>query len=582
MGMRFHVSAWVKAEERRPLACRRCWECSIFASRVHSGFLWRLLGVLVIVSSVTAQSSLDAAYEALSKRLTVSAQRHLQAALGEKDSLIRAEAALLQGILAIQGGREKEALSAWYLASQLAPGHPVAAEATFHRAHLLFRQRKDWSAALYLLRSLIESAATPPDLRAAAEDRLRYFAYGEADAGFLWAYMSQGAASLAPYLGEALLYHLRQACLWHPWRLFLRSYAEACGTPPTTENVDSLLAALPPETLRVAILLPFMASSQGGLAPMLEFWQGGVWALERLYSPYAVWEVRVYDTERNPLTLRRLLDSLTRRLPHVLIGEISFSLNQIIADWCQRHAVWHAIPINHAYPNGVYTFPMAVPATCIGENTAYAVRTHLPGRRGILLVEAEDPVSGGYAEGFLRQLYVPTVRVPGTISAFLKRWTTLRDSLMGYDWYGLVISNEEVVGFLLTRLGRDEEPLPTIIGMESWLRFQRVELKDFRRLVLWIPQTYLPDSIQWQALHSYTRELIGTPPTAYQVQGYDVLRAIAHFSAQYSLGQVPAASEPWGGVMNIYQVRPDCKAYRWCLWEYRKGLVAKLSASDGP
>jgi hypothetical protein len=49
-----------------------------------------------------AQSALSQAYEALDKRLTVVAQRHIDAALQDKDSLVRAEAALLKGILAAQ------------------------------------------------------------------------------------------------------------------------------------------------------------------------------------------------------------------------------------------------------------------------------------------------------------------------------------------------------------------------------------------------------------------------------------------------------------------------------------------------
>jgi hypothetical protein len=61
----------------------------------------------------------------------------------------------------------------------------------------------------------------------------------------------------------------------------------------------------------------------------------------------------------------------------------------------------------------------------------------------------------------------------------LKRWNTLKDSLSSYDWYLLAITNEEVASFLLNRLGRDTLPLPLLIGMEDWLRFQRTELKDF-------------------------------------------------------------------------------------------------------
>jgi hypothetical protein len=531
--------------------------------------------------SVYAQSSLDLAYEAIERRLTLAAQRHLEAAMQEKDSLLRAEAALVRGILAFQTGRYRDALSNWYLASKLDSGGPIGAEANFHRAHLLLQSRSDWPSALYLLRTLLESSGTSPDLRAAVENRLRAFAYREADPGFLWAYLSQYPSTiLTPYLAEALAYHLRQSCSWKPWYFLLHWYQQTCATSPISENIDSLLAALPPETLRIAVLLPFM-TSQGGLGPVLNFWQGATWSLPHLRSPYAVWQIQLFDTERNPLTVRKILDSLTRRPPHLLVGDLSYSLNQIIADWCQRHQVWHAIPINKAYPRTAYTFPLSVPADCIGA----LVGTHLSetqaGKRGLILIESDEPTALAYAEGVKRKHYAPTVFVPNTISAMLKRWNTLKDSLSSYDWYLLAITNEEVASFLLNRLGRDTLPLPLIIGMEDWLRFQRTELKDFWRITLWVPQTYLPDSSQWSLLVRWVRDSLGIVVTPFHVYGYEAFQLLGKLSAAYGPDQRPYLPKAWGGLINRYQIPPDCRTYRWVLWEYRRGTITKVAGQDG-
>ncbi len=534
----------------------------------------RWLGVLGLIY---AQSALDLAYEAYEKRLTALAQRHLEAALKEKDSLLRAEAALLRGVINAQAGRHKEALSSWYLASRLDSGGPIGAEATYHRAHLLFRSRPDWPTALYLIRTLLESPNTPPDLRTCAENRLLYFAYREADAGFLWTYLFQNLSSiLAPYLAPALAYHLRQACAWKAWYLFLRVYEKTCGPFPTGESLDSLLASLPPETLRIAVLLPFM-TSQGGLGAVLNFWQGASWALSQNQSPYAVWQIQLLDTERNPTTLRKILDSLAPRPPHILVGDLSYSLNQFIADWCQKHQVWHAIPINKAYPRAPYTFPLTVPAYCAGEIVGTYLSQTQSGKRGIILIESDDPTAAAYAEGIRMKIYAPVIPIPNSISGLLKRWNTLKDSLTGYDWYGLATSNEEMVGFLVNRLGRDVPPLPFIIGMEDWLRFQKIELKDFWRVILWIPQTYLPDSSKWNSLVRQVRSEEGILVTPFHLYGYEAFRMLEPLSADYTPGQPPKLSQVWEGLLNRYQVPPSCPSYRWVLWEYHRGDITKIA-----
>lgn len=534
----------------------------------------RWLGLLGLIC---AQSALDLAYEAYEKRLTASAQRHLEAALKEKDSLIRAEAALLRGVINAQAGRHKEALSNWYLASRLDSGGRIGAEATYHRAHLLFQSRPDWLTALYLIRTLLESPSTPPDLRTCAENRLLHFAYREADPGFLWAYLFQNTSStLVPYLASALAYHLRQTCAWKAWYLLLRFYEKTCGSLPTGENPDSLLASLPPETLRIAVLLPFM-TSQGGLPPVLNFWQGASWALPQNQSPYTVWQIQLFDTERSPLTLQKILDSLAPRPPHILVGDLSYSLNQTIADWCQRYQVWHAIPINKAHPWATYTFPLTVPAHCTGEIIGTYLSQTQPGKRGIILKESDDPAAAAYAEGIRKQIYAPVVSIPSSISGMLKRWSTLKDSLAGYDWYGLATANEEIVGFLLNRLGRDVPPLPLIIGMEDWIRFQKTELKDFWRLILWIPQTYLPDSSKWNPLVRQVRSEEGILVTPFHLYGYEAFRMLESLSADYAPGQPPKLSQVWEGLLNRYQVPPNCHSYRWVLWEYRRGETTKIA-----
>ncbi len=514
-------------------------------------------------------SPLPEAYEALRRGLTLNAQRLLERAREHPDSLVRWEAALLQGTIAARAGRESEALRHWYFVSQQSPHSPLGVEATYRRADLLLRNRSQWAAALYLLRTLLESPFTPPDLRSHVEDRLTHFAYREADLGFLWYYTAEsGESALYPYLAPALSYHLRQACFWPLWRSWHAQQAARCGYPPDSLSWQQLTDSLPTETLRVVLLLPLMASQERN-SPFLEFWQGFELGLTEARSPYAVWQVEVEDSERNPARLQSLFSQWEAAPPHILVGEVSWSLNQLVADFCTRKGIWHAVPINSAVPRRPYTFPLVLPAVCHGEQLAQLIRDSLPTARGAILYEADDPQAVAYVEGFRGQKWVPAYALPSRIADLTRRWATLRDSVKDLDWYFLAVSQEELLGFLLHKMGRDTLQ-PLVIGMESWTNLQHIELKDYWRMRIWVPQSLLPDSAAWEAFSQKVRRYLYQRPTLYHAQGYDAARWLAHLSSAYQRGQLPPQKE-YGGLLNRYLLPPTCSGYRWRLWEYARG-----------
>lgn len=514
-------------------------------------------------------SPLPEVYEALRRGLTLNAQRLLGRAREHPDSLVRQEAALLQGYLAAKGGREKNALSEWYALSQRSPYSPYGMEATFWRAELLLRQHASQPAGLYLLRTLVENPATPPDLRAAVERRLAYFFWRECDLGTLWSYAMEGTPILYPYVLPPLLYHLRQSCGWRLWRLWEAFHARTCGTVPDSLRLDFLTKDAPLETLRVALLLPLMAQQERS-SPFLEFWQGFALGLSESLSPYSTWEVQVEDSERNPIRIQELLSRWALKPPDIIVGEVSWSLNQPIADFCERKGIWHAVPINPAYPARRTSIPLIPSAACVGWQLAdFYKASH--GGRGVLLYEAEDPQGQAIVEGFRRRWWVPAYPLPGSLPELIRRWNTLRDSLGPLDWYGLFLSQEELVGFLLHNIGQKIPDTPLVIGMESWLLFTRTNLKDYRRVRLWVPQSLLPDSAAWSRLVRKVREQYAQRPTLFHAQGYDAARLLSQLSTDYERYRLPVTE--YNGILNTYSVPPACDRYRLRIWEYEQGEI---------
>lgn len=514
-------------------------------------------------------SPLPEAYEALRRGLTLNAQRLLERAREHPDSLVRWEAALLQGTLAARAGRESEALRHWYLLSQQSSTSPLGLEATYRRADLLLRSRSQWSAALYLLRTLLENPYTPPDLRSAVENRLYYFAYRQADLGFLWHYVAEARESaLYAYLAPALSYHLQQACIWPIWRSWQAQVQRVCGSPPDSLTWQQLTDSLPTETLRVVLLLPLMAAQERN-SPFLEFWQGFELGLTEARSPYAVWRIEVEDSERNPARLQALFAQWEVEPPHIIVGEVSWSLNQLIADFCTRKGIWHAVPINPAVPKQAYALPLVMPALCQGEQLARLLRDTLPSAQGVILYEAEDPQAAALVEGFRSQRWAQAYALPSRIGDLTRRWATLRDTIKDPEWYLLAVAQEELLGFLLHKIGRDTLQ-PLVLGMESWNTLQHITLKDYWRLCLWVPQSFLPDSGGWSAFAQKVRQYLYQRPTLYHAQGYDAARWIAHLSTVYQRGQLPVGQEQ-PGLLNRYSLPVSCPSYRWRIWEYVRG-----------
>lgn len=526
------------------------------------GLLW-MIGIGLYAQP---PSPLPEVYDALNRGLTVNAQRLLEQAREHPDSAVRQEAALLQGYLFAKSGREKEALREWYALSQRSPQSIYGMEAAFWRADLLLKQANNREGALYLLRSLIENPTTPPDLRAAVERRLEDFFWRECDLGCLWHYAFYGHPTLYPFVQPALAYQLRQGCYWRLWRLWERFHTETCGELPDTLRLDTLMLDSPIETLRVTLLLPLMAA-QERLSPFIDFWQGFELGLAGGTSPYATWIVRVEDSERNPLRIQELLNEWTTEPPDIIVGEVSWTLNQPIADFCERNGIWHAIPINPAYPRRSTAIPLTPPANCIGSLLADKVAAEgLEG--GILLYEEGDPLAQAMLEGFRLRRWIPAYPVPGNLAGFISRWRALTDSLGMARWYGVFISQEDIVSYFLHALN-SVGGSKLIIGMENWLLFGRTDLRDYRRLRIWVPESLIPDSALWSAFEQKARPQYGKRITFFHAQGYDAANLLTKLSHQYERAHIPQAEYP--GILNLYTIPPACERYRLKIWQYERG-----------
>ncbi|MCS6895342.1 MAG: hypothetical protein NZZ60_04240 [Bacteroidia bacterium] len=510
-------------------------------------------------------SPLPEVYEAIQRGLTVNAQRLLAQAREHPDSLVRQEAALLQGYFALKSGREKDALREWYALSQRKPRSPLIFEASFWRADRLLKSYLTRHSGLYLLRTLLEDPNTPPDLRAAVERRLEYFFWHENDLGSLWGYLIEGNSTLYPYFLPSLLYQMRQSCEWRLWPLWESIYTDRCDSVPDSLRWDSLVRELPPETLRVVLLLPLMANQERS-SPFLEFWRGFEAGLSDVRSLYPVWRIEVEDSERDPLRIQSLLATWDSTPPHVIIGEVSWTLNQTIADFCERKEVWHLVPINPAYPQRRLTVPLTIPGECVGWQLA-DILSKRSLRRGAIFYTSGDPQGKAVAEGFRRRWYAPLFEIPSTLAEMAQTWTALRDSLGKLDWYGLFFSQEDLVNYALHTL-RNLPDTPLVIGLESWGLFKHTNLTDYPRLRIRMPQSFVPDSAEWDSFTKKLRLQHVPRVSFFHAQGYDAAQYLVKLCNDYQRNTPPRGEHK--GILNLYTLPPNCEKYRLIIWEYER------------
>ncbi|MCS6790493.1 MAG: hypothetical protein NZ580_05900 [Bacteroidia bacterium] len=505
------------------------------------------------------------AYQAWERGDTAATLRILQQLREHPTAEVRWEAAYLQGHIAALRGETAEALRHWYFVSQHGAGTDLAREAAYRRADLLLASHKDQEAALYLLRSLIEDTLTAPDLRTAAENRLLYYFFYQADLGTLWHLSEKGHPFFYPYLRRALDYQLRQGCFWEAWKLWQQYFVSACETSATVTDF-----VFPAETLRVVLLLPFMAAQERN-SPFLEFWQGFELGLAESRSVIKTWQVRVVDSERNLSRIQELLKEWDSHPPHIIIGDVSWSINQLIADFCERRCIWHAIPMNPTPLPKSYSFTLLTPASCAGERMGeYLARMRDSLGRGICLYETDEPQVSAYLAGMRRYWNVESYPISSNLSELTRQWSVLRDSVSSKDWYMVAVLREEALGFILHKLGRDTLP-PLVIGMEPWLQLRHTQLKDYWRIRIQVPQMTIIDSVQWYPFARKVRLQYAQRATFFHAQGYDAARAVVRFwNARPSNQSYPIR---YAGILGKFLHPSDCTGYSFRLWQYERGEV---------
>ncbi|MGQ9863508.1 MAG: hypothetical protein ACUVRD_03355 [Bacteroidia bacterium] len=450
-----------------------------------------------------------------------------------------------------EGYPEKALRSLESAARRLPSSHPLQDEISYHKAYFYFESRARWADGLYVLFRLLEKADVSLNLRSEAEKLLMHFLYERADIGFLWNYVFYTASPFVDRVYKALLFRLQQGCYDTLWMLAHQAYQRQCGDTllePRYVPRDSMILE---DTFRLAVLLPFRAGEQRENVAF-QLLQGMEAALEVVQTPFAVWHVGVYDTQRDTQYAYGALNFVNAFKPHLVIGEISYSFNQKLRRLGFASA--QVVPVNAAAPEGDCLTTTHLSAGC----HAQAIARYLLDSMGAnpteiqLIYDASNPIGQAWEANLAKHFYPMTVRLSYSKSNAVSQLRQMPKEMWRKSFLLVPTTSEDHVNIVLVEALR-ESFSGVIVGHSSWLEFPRTYLQDFARsgLRIWIPVEGRWDTLAWQDFRRYFRGRYGVPPSRYHIEGWDIIHWIAEGLKQ---GEYKCPTkQPYRGISDYYQ-----------------------------
>jgi ABC-type branched-subunit amino acid transport system substrate-binding protein len=245
-------------------------------------------------------------------------------------------------------------------------------------------------------------------------------------------------------------------------------------------------------------------------------------------------KISVFDTRGDTTLIGKLLDSLQRFDPDVIIGDIKTGLATAISDWAEKHKVVHLIPRNPVTDlivNKKYTFLVHPSLRVHGAQMArYLVDQE--GKHKFMVFNDRTYFADKFAQGFKNAIsneagvtvvekIVPSKygELQPKLSAELR---AMKDG--GYDAIYAPLANEESAGLLMAKLNYDNMKVE-VAGGPDWETFSVIdqELKASYKLKYSSFYYENNDSVAYEGLYRHCLQTYSYRPSMNTVQGYDIM-----------------------------------------------------------
>jgi ABC-type branched-subunit amino acid transport system substrate-binding protein/tetratricopeptide (TPR) repeat protein len=267
----------------------------------------------------------------------------------------------------------------------------------------------------------------------------------------------------------------------------------------------------------------------------LEMLEGMMMALDSLGKQVGKQiNVRAFDTRGDTTLIPRLLDSLSRFSPDVIIGDVKTGLASAISDWAEKNKVVHLIPRNpltDLIVNKKYTFLVHPSLRAHGAQMArYMVQTE--GKHKFVIFNDRtyyaDKFSAGFKNAIANEPGVTVVEkiIPSKYGELQPKLSSELRSIKdaGYDMIYAPFANEESAGLLMAKLNYDNIKIE-VAGGPDWETFSVIDqdLKSSYKLKYSSFYYENNDSTAFDGLYRRCLQTYSYRPSMNTVQGFDTM-----------------------------------------------------------
>lgn len=304
--------------------------------------------------------------------------------------------------------------------------------------------------------------------------------------------------------------------------------------------------------IKIAIMLPFFAEEEEITDTLLEIPARSKVALElfegfetalKENEPFLTksYYIKVLDTRRDLATVEMQLAELENFKPDLVIGEIYNRQTRIISEWAENNGVVQIVPLSptHSLIDGKNNVFLLTPSTFThGKKMAeYAFRDL--GLRNMLIFSDGKSATYELAKAFEDQFrmmggYPKTISIDSVFEKAQLQINAAKNEMATAQGVYLPINNEEIMGLFLAIIDMQRWKLK-VMTLPEIMYFDRIDLDLKERLKIYFSSTYNPDE-ESEAFLNYLQQHvleITAPPSAFQIQGYDMGTYLLQVLEQY-------------------------------------------------
>ncbi|MDZ4668515.1 MAG: hypothetical protein SGJ00_11630 [bacterium] len=258
-----------------------------------------------------------------------------------------------------------------------------------------------------------------------------------------------------------------------------------------------------------------------------KYYEGFLLALDSFSTTDLPIEVRVYDTKRDSLTLKKILDKKDVLNSDLIIGPVLKEGNDMMVDYCKKSKIYHVSPVftlTKSKIDNPYLISVYPDLSYYGDFILEDIKSNGETNANIMVLAGKE----GNDKILANRIMDLKEKYPGYTfkSIEIGKYMELKDYYKFARPNHVIISSESefMVGSALKMLSDTNQFMDIqVYGLRKWLEFKAPNIRQLEQLKVKIISPYYLDYTNEKCklfIEKY-RERFFTEPDEYAVTGYE-------------------------------------------------------------